>query len=232
MPDYADAYADYLQAPDPTRLHAVVHALKPTIDYSLNSLNSSNDPVMRTRAKVLAAKAVERFDPASNTQLHTWVSHQLLPLRRLRRQTQTVVRLPERIQLDAFTLVKAEREFQDKHGRDPDVSELADFSKIPLKRIATIRNTMRKTPAESAMGDSMPPDETDYAPEAADYVHQDSDHIDRKILEHKTGYGGAEVLPPWAVAQKLGITPTQLTRRSQRMAMKIQRIEAQLKSLQ
>ena len=67
--------------------------------------------------------------------------------------------------------------------------------------------------------------------EAMDYVHHDSDYIDRKILEHKSGYGGAELLSPAAVAQKLGLTPSQLSRRSAKLALKINDLEQSMKKL-
>jgi len=232
MSDPASAYETYRQAPTPENLASVVSTLQPTINHALHSLQSHSDPVMQTHAKVLTAQAVRKFNPESGAQLHTWVSHQLLPLRRLRRQSQAVVKLPERVQLDAFTLHRAEQEFMDQHGREPDVAELADHSKIPVRRIKIIRNTLRRTPSEADIGDSAPPEETDFAPEALEYVHGDADHIDRRIIEHKTGFGGAEVIPPFMIAQKLGLTPTQLTRRSQRLALRVQRIEAQLKGLQ
>ncbi len=232
MADSTLAYETYRQSPDPDKLTAVVHALKPTIDYTLNSLQSHHDPVMRSKAHSLAAQAIQRFDPTNGAQLHTWVSSQLLPLRRFRRQSQSVVKIPERVQLDGFTLFKAEQDFRDKFNRDPDLRELADHSNIPVKRIEIIRNTMKSTPSEAGIGDSAPPEETDFAPEAMDFVHHDADHIDRRILELKTGYGGTEMMSPKLIAQHLNITPTNLTRRSQRLGWKIQEIERQLQKLQ
>lgn len=231
-PDLNTLYADYQTDPTPQKLHGVVTRMRPTIDYALSSIQSGNDPVLRSRAQVLAAKAIQRFDPQAGAALPTWVSSQLMPLRRMRRQSQSVVRIPERIHLDAWTLAKSEREFVDKFDREPDLSELADFSKLPIKRIATIRQTMRKTPSESAIGDAAPPIETDFQTEAVDYVFQDADHVDRKILEYKTGYGGSDMLPAHAVSTKLGLTPTQLSRRSARLTYKIQNMERMLQNQQ
>lgn len=225
-------YNAYREQPSPESLHAVVHALKPTIDYTLASLQSAQDPVLRSKAHVLAAQAIQRFDPANGAQLHTWVSSQLMPLRRMRRQNLTTVKMPERVQLDAYTLHRAEQEFMDKHQREPDVEELSDHAKIPIRRINIIRNTMRRTPTEGAIGDSAPPESSDFMAEALEYVHKESDHIDRKIIEHKLGYGGAEMLAPNIIAAKLKLTPTQLTRRSQRLTYKLQQIERNLQKIQ
>lgn len=229
MSPHEASFAEYQADPSPEKLSAVVKTLRPTIDYALSSLQSQDDPVMKIRARTLAAKAVQRYDPIEGgAALPTWVSSQLLPLRRTRRQMQTAVRVPERIHLDAYTLAKAEKDFADKHNREPDVAELADFSKMPVKRIQTIRQSLRKTPSETAIGDGAPPLETDFTGEALDYVHQDSDHVDRRIIELKTGYGGAEVTPPWKIAAMLKLSPTQLTRRSQRITYRLQNINKRL----
>ena len=225
-------FTDYQTDPQPEKLHAVVKALRPTIDYALTSLQAGDDPVMRSKAQVLAAHAVKRYSPLHGATLPTWVSQQLLPLRRARRQTQSVIRVPERIQLDAYSLAKAEKEFVDKFDREPDVTELADFSNLSPKRIASIRKTMKRTPSETAIGEGTPPTETDFTGEALDYIMHDASHIDRRILEMKTGYGGTEIAPPWKIAQELGLSPTQLTRQSQKLQYKIQKIERQLHKIQ
>jgi DNA-directed RNA polymerase specialized sigma subunit len=226
-------YAAYKQDSSPETLTAVVRQLKPTIDYALSSSGAGHDdPVLRSRAHVLAANAITRFDPNSGAALPTWVSSQLLPLRRMRRQSQSVVKVPERIQLDAYTLSRAEREFIDQHDREPDVQELADASKLSTRRIATVRQTLKRTPSESAIGDAAPPNVSDFTSEAVDYVYQDADHVDRKILEHKTGYGGGDILPANVVSTKLGLTPTQLSRRAARLSFQIQKTTRMLQNLQ
>ena len=138
---------------------------------------------------------------------------------------QTVIKVPERIQQDAFALAQHEQEFMDRHGRDPSTLELADLSHLSVKRIAHIRQSVRKTPSEGAFEGNMPGSETDSMPEALDYLYHDADHIDRRILELKTGYGGVETMDPKAVAAKLKLTPSQLSRRSARLTFKLQEIE-------
>jgi DNA-directed RNA polymerase sigma subunit (sigma70/sigma32) len=231
--DLQTSFDQYTAEPTPDNLHGVVQNLRPTIDYALSNLpDGRENPVLRARAHVLAAKAITRYDPKAGAALPTWVSNQLLPLRRMSRQSRSVTKVPERIQLDAFTLKRAEHEFVDKFDREPDVNELADFSRIPQKRIETIRRTLKKTPSEAALGDAGQVNETDFSGEAIDYVHQDSDHTDRRILEHKTGYGGADILPTQEVGRVLGLTPTQLSRRSTRLTYKIQQVERMLQGVQ
>lgn len=216
-------------------MDSVLKVLRPTIDYAVSSVNGASDPLIKNKARILAAKAIQSYNPASGAQLHTWVSQQLLPLRRFRRQTQMAIDVPERIQLEAYTLSAREKEFTDKYDREPDMEELADYANIPIKRIQKIRSVFKKAPSEAELAASaespdftLNNDTTDYAREALDYVYGDSDYIDRKILELKTGFNGLDPIAPKDIAIKLSLSPAQLSRRSARLAFRIQEIENQL----
>ena len=155
----------------------------------------------------------------------------------MKRKSDSAAHVPEGIQLDAMTLMRAEQDFLDKHEREPDLIELSDHSKLPVKRIKAIRETFRPVPSEAAftsetqdLGLPGTPNGS-YSDEALDYIYRDADYIDRKILEMKTGYGGAEMLTPAVVAQRLGLTPTQLSRRSAKLALQIQEIEEALRTV-
>jgi hypothetical protein len=227
-----DLYEKWKTDPTPDNLVPVVDAMKPAISHALASLNVSNDPYMRTQAKLVAANAIKSYDPSSGAQLPTWVSQQMNRLRRIRRQSQMVMDIPERTMLDAAAIHRAEQEFMDEHDREPDAVELSDKLGMPVKRIQKVKTSFRKTPTAEAVGEeSLAGMDADMMNEAMEYVYHEADHIDRKILEHKTGYGGAEVLSPADTARKLKLTPVQLTRRSARLAMKIQDLEDSLRDV-
>lgn len=232
MPDYTEiqkSYDAWSVDPNPDTLNAVVDKLKPTIDHSLRSINSVDDKLMRTRARTLTAKAIQQYDPSAGAQLTTWTSHQLMPLRRIRRDVQQPIKVPERTQLDAMSLMRAESEYIEKYNREPDVEELADYSKIPRKRIEKIRRQYRRMPSQEALGESIVKTETDYADEALEYIYKEADRVDRDIIEMKTGYGGKyEPMEPKDIAVRLKLTPSQLSRRSAKLSLKIQEIEEAL----
>jgi len=52
-------------------------------------------------------------------------------------------------------------------------------------------------------------------------VYHDSDHVDRKIMEFKMGVGGKAQLQANEISNKLKISPSQVTRRSQRISKRI-----------
>ena len=211
----------------------VVKALQPHIEYTVHSIGAGGDPYVKTMANVIAAQAVKTYNPEmpGAAGLHTHVKNQLQQLTRIARKSRSVLQVPERSQMDAFALSKARKSFEDIRGREPDISELADHSGFSIKRIEKVMKQTRPTPGEAAFETEHEKDATDFSPEAVDYVYHDADHVDRKILEHKIGYGGAEQLPPAVVAQKLGLTGSQLSRRSARLSLKINELEQSLRKL-
>jgi hypothetical protein len=131
------------------------------------------------------------------------------------------VKVPERAQLDMLHLHRTEMDLTDSLGRDPDVSELADAAHFSPDKIAALRRTFRPVTSQSAMGDLTQQQSPAFSEEAMGYVHGDADHVDRKILEWRTGYKGTEILPPNVIAGKLKLTPSQLSRRSAKLALRI-----------
>jgi DNA-directed RNA polymerase specialized sigma subunit len=235
-PTVQDLHAHYVANPNPMSLAGVVDALKPTIDYALTNVQAADDPFIKSRARVIAGHAVKSYSPEHGASLPTWVTQQLQQLHRIRRQSQAPIKLPDRSLLDAASIHRAEAIFMDRENREPDVHELADEVDMPVKRIEEVRRQTRRTPSPEALGD-MPLSsgmvESDpYADEAVEYVYRDVDYTDRKILEMKTGYGGKyEPLEPADIATRLKLTPSQLSRRSAKLAMRIHDMHSMLKEV-
>lgn len=227
-------YQTYKSDPTPDNLAPVVEHLTPAINYSLSSFNAGGDALLRNKARMFAADAVKKYDPQYGASLPTWVSGQLMQLGRFKRTVNQPVKVPERTQLDAYTLSKAEKDFFDRFDREPDLEELSDFAKMPVKRIEKIRRSFRATPSQAVLSNDMAAaSEPDFAAEATDYVYKDADAVDRKILEMKTGYGGKyDPMEPKRIAVLLGLTPSQLTRRSAKLSLRIQDAERTLQGLQ
>ena len=227
------AYAAYQAAPNTASLNAVVKSLKPTIGYALASVNAADDPLLRSKAEVYAAKAVKKYNPehAGGASLATHVGNQLKQLSRAARTARSPVGMPERAQLDAYQLYQARRSYEDEHGHEPDVVQLSDYAGMPVKRIEKIGQMQMSTPSEAGFGGELEQASVDLTPDALEYVHHDADYTDRRILELKTGYGGHKPLSPQEVCAKLRLTPSQLSRRSMRLAKRIQELQASLEKI-
>lgn len=221
-------------AAGPPDLRTSVKELRPTIDYALLQMNASDDPYLRIRADTIAAKAVQTFDPSRGAALPTWVSQNLMQLRRERRESGNVIRVPERIQMDSFALAKATAEFADTNGREPNMLELADATNLTPKRIAHVRTHEVPTSSSAAFGDdgvgSLSPS---HDQEAMDYVYSEADAVDRGILEMRMNYGGKHpnLMSKIEVASKLGLHPSQVTRRSANLAMRLESMKRDIANL-
>lgn len=223
----------YKQDRNPKTLERIVQGLQPTIDHTLYSLNTADDPVVRNKAWIVAAKSVDKYDPDSHegVELPTFVSSQLRQLTRDVRHSRAPIQMPERIQLDAYKMNNATRQFEDEHGREPDMLELADYTGMPMKRLKKLNQYQFAVPTEESVGEVAGQQEPDYSVDAMEMIYHDSDHTDRKIMELKMGYGGFTPMTPKDVATKLNLTPTQLSRRSMRIAKRISELESDIQEV-
>lgn len=227
----ASPYDTWVSDPTPENLGAAVKDLDPVIRNVLHSIGGSGDPYLYSQARTLTAKAVMSYDPQYGAGLKTWTTRQLQPLRRTKRLSQSAIKIPESIQLDAWQIKKTEQSFMDEHGREPDMDELADAAGLSVKRIQKVQRQFMSTPADAVVTGDGSEDSgglgqvgsaTDFGAEAMDYVYKESDYLDRKILEYKMGYNGKPPLSGNEVAAKLKLTPVQVSRRSAKLGLKIQ----------
>lgn len=222
-------YETWLRDKSQKNLVKAVDFLKPTINSVLATYGASGNPQIASKARVIAAKAVSTYDPSQGVSLPTYVSSQLRQLTRDIRKSNNVLSIPEGVQLDSYALYKAEREFEDEYGREPTVDELADKVHLSVKRIKDIRLKnkavlMDSSTTSEAGTEYSGTSESDYSKDALDYVYNESDTTDKKLLEYLTGYGGITPLDNKAIMQKLKLTPVQLTRRKARLSLKIKDI--------
>jgi DNA-directed RNA polymerase specialized sigma subunit len=228
-----DAYTAYQAEPTPARLNVVVDKLSPTISHALAVRNLGGDPTMETHARVVAARAIKSYDPNSGAALPTWVSTQMQRLNRDSRMSTSGFKLPDRIYTDAMALKRAEQEFLAEHDREPDALELSDRLAMPVSRITAVRQSLRKVAPAGAFGGELPSGlqdaEDPQIDEALDYVYHDSDQIDRQLLEMRTGYGGKyEPMEGLAIATRLNIHPSDVSRRTKRLALRITKLQQDL----
>jgi RNA polymerase sporulation-specific sigma factor len=217
-------YEAWRMEPTPSNLGRVVRSMDDTIGYKLSSMGVGNNPQMKHQARLYAAEAVQKFDPLSGAGLKTWTQSQLQSLQRFKRENQGAVKIPDRAAIDAWSIEKARRELEDELGFDPDVKQLADKSGLSVKRIATVHKITRPVAASEQMFEtegSLP----DYLGEALEYVYDGADHVDRKIIEMTTGYGGKPIMSKKDIAAALGISASQVTRRSDRLGAQLQEMD-------
>lgn len=224
--DALSPYDKWVLNPTQDNLANVTKSLKPTIDSVIANYGDLGNPQIKSKANVITAKAIQTYDPSFGVSLPTYVSSQLRQLTRTIRQSNNVLSIPEGVQLDAYAIYRAEKEFEDENGREPTLEELSDATHLSKKRITTIRKknkaVVMDTATTSEEGTSLVgTSDVDYSKDAFDYIYNDSDTTDKKLLEYITGYGGITPLDNKTIMQKLKLTPVQLTRRKMRLSKRI-----------
>lgn len=221
--DLNQLYGIYSSDPTPQNLYKVVDRLSPLIGNTLAQLGEGENQLLKNEAKLITAGAVKTFSPDQGVALQTWAASQLKQLRRKRREINSVVKLPERVQLDAFHIERGMRELTDINGEEPDLEQLADHIKMPIKRINKVRSMLFKTPDSGAISsDSINQSSTDNTEEAMHYIYADANKLDRKIMEHRLGYGGSKAMTNNEIAMMLGVGPDVVSKRLGRILKKVE----------
>lgn len=224
------AYDTWTADPTPDNLYGVVRELNPAIQSKLAALGVSDDPRMRAQAKLFAAEAVKTYDPRSGASLPTWVQNNLQSMQRFKRMHSGPTTVPDRVALDAWAIEKATRAHLDETGEEPDVVQLADRVKMPISRIEKVRRSTRSVGSDAQAFETAQGEDYAHQDDALRYIHEESDGVDRKLIEMTTGYGGGPKLAKNEIAQRLKLSPAMVTRRTAVIAEKLAKLESELEN--
>lgn len=234
-PEYAETYNAWKAKPTPQSSTAFLNAMNPAIDRALSAHADVRDPILRSRARRLALDAAKKYDPNMGVKLGTHLMNQLQTLRRINRQSQQILRMPERVSLEKAKLDSAEAELVELLGREPTAVELADHTSMPVKRIKYVRK-FQPGIAEGtlqARSEALTGDIYDPAVQQAssnkwvEALYADQDPVNQKIMEWSLGLFGSSRLSNQQIASKLRISPGAVSQRK----IKIQKLIDQQQSL-
>lgn len=223
-PDIESVYRTWQAEPSQANLSQVVNTATPFISKAVQRHLQTTDPVSIGRAKALFIKALPRYD-ANMASLPTFIDRQLQPMIRWQATRDGAVRIPDRLRTNTAQLARAEKDFVDEYGRAPSTRQLADYSGLSQRRIASIRKAKRQihtgSAAVSEVDGEMPdqfsemPVHNDQAAGQAwlDIVKDDLSDIDQFILERTLGMNGAEIMSNRDIAHQLKLSPGAVSQR-------------------
>lgn len=233
-PEFHDHYHTWKAAPGPKTMAPLLQAINPVIDSAMRTYAGKGSPTLRSRAKIMASEAINKYDPEKG-KLRTHLMYHLQGLRRAGTQEGQIIQLPERVAIDLYHLRQHENDLQDQLGRQPSVAELADKSGLSTRRIHYIRR------AQPGLPEGMLATEGDVGEEQAalgpavqqadaermwhEYIYHDLSPADQVIMEHTLGLYGQPVLPKKEIAEKLGISPGAVTQRAAKIQEKLDKRE-------
>jgi len=220
------AYAAWAADPTPENMKAVLDDLDPAINSEVQRF-SGPKPLLRSRARALAVKAVRSYNPAAGTKLRSWVVTQLQPLSRYNNSLKPVY-VSEDAARKSYAVSKALEAFVDEHGRDPTDEELADAVGISVARLRKVRQmtpAVVNEPQESGNEDDNAPDYAVYSTNpvraASEAVYSGLDRRDRRIFDLRTGSHGQAAIPGQDIAALLRVSPAFVTQRANAIASRI-----------
>lgn len=222
-------YQEWLKDPTPDNLGKVVSAAAPVITSEIHRY-SGPKTLLRSRAKLLAAKAIKTYDPTRGAALRTWVVSQLQPLTRYSNALKPM-KISEDMNRKAAELNNVTQTLSHELGRRPTDSELADHMGITVRKIGKLREQAKPVMAESAFTAETEGEEA-YEPIltqtsnlglASEAIYDNLDDRTKAIYDHKTGSHGRPMYSNQEIAKRLGISPSMVTQISNDVAQKILR---------
>ena len=228
--EFAAPFAQWQQAPTPENSSRMLQVVEPVLSRGVLAHAGPNaSPNTKSRARRLALNALKSYDP-SQAKLATHLTNHLQGLRRIMRQEQQILSVPEQVSMDAGHLNQRESELEDLHGRSPTAIELADATGLSIRRINKIRQ-MHQPVAEGTMAASnLTPESEGMLPAVKDdnprnmqveLLYHELDPTGQKILEHTLGLYGKPVLSNQDLARHLRLTPGAVSQRKAALQRKL-----------
>lgn len=203
----------------------LLHTVQPVIDTAISSYAANNQsPTIKTRARLMALKAMESYDPKKGN-VRTHLLSQLQGLRRLSAQEQNIISVPEQFGLDFQRLSEGENELRDRYGRDPTDDELSNHTNLSAKRIRKIRSFHQPLPESATVVEntdetsdgnvaSAIPGQTRGADAWMNFVYEDLGPTDKLIMDMTLGRNGRRPTSTQEIAKRLRITPGAVSQRA------------------
>lgn len=216
-----DLVLRWQQSQSPEDTSEILHQLRPTIRSAMTSYAPGMDKQLSIKAATLALDAMRTYDPSKGTDPATHAFHNLKRLSRLGTARTAILPQPEGARMELQRLMDISNSFEDDHGREPSVGELADMTGLNTRRIEkllngnTVINDTSSLSEESQESTFTQKDVTDE--DYFEYVYSSVGPIDQKIMEWTSGMHGKPQLSNGMIASKLGISAAAVSQRKNKL---------------
>lgn len=219
-PKYATPFNAWKAAPNMATTGSLLKAVQGDIDKGMFAhVGGKTDPILYSRAKKMALQAIKSYDP-TKARLGTHIVNQLQGLKRVQRQQNQIIHIPERVAMDQGYIERAKAELADELGREPSMAEISDHTGISPKRINYVHK-FRYPMAESTFSGMSEDENESFSPAVQqqqtnswhEFVYSDLDPTNQKIMEWTLGLHGSKPLSNQDIARKLRMTPGAVSQR-------------------
>jgi len=180
-------------------------------------------PAVEAEFQIQAINALHKYDP-KKAALNTFLTHQLKKGKRFISTYQNIGRISE-------TRIYKINEFQntrdllaDKLRRDPSAHEIADEMKWPVRQVTAMEQEIRRdVPTSTLITGGMEEIRPSKEGEVLRLLQYDLDPEEKLVYEYLLGENGKPQLKPGAIATKMNINPSKVSRIKASIAAKARR---------
>jgi DNA-directed RNA polymerase specialized sigma subunit len=213
--NFREPYTAWKKQQGPETNRAILTALAPTIEGAIRTHVGPPNPLLTSRARVMTLQGLPAYDPKRG-RLSSYTYNHLLGLKRANRQQTQILKVPERVVLDKYSLDSAEAELRAVLGTEPTDQQLADHTGFSPRRMAKIRKH------QSGIAEGYMDESPDGAHDVfggvqllgkkdrsiwADVIYDELDDYHKKIMELAFGLNGRRPLPNHVIADKMSRSP-------------------------
>jgi len=235
-------HSNWVKTQDPQYMNQMLDILSPDLDKAVYAYSGMNaGPAVRSRAKLLAVKAIKNYSPDSGSALRSWVYTQLQPISRYSRDIMPAP-MPERVYQQLSALRRQEADFYENKGRPPSDQELSNLIGMSSRQLSKIRSLDKRTFSEGAIvagGDRAASSQEmtavknlGFNRDVIETMYPSLTTPEQVILDHRLGYNGKPILSNTEVAAKLKISPGRVSQLTNGLATKLDEYAAINRSLQ
>ena len=235
---YRDDFNKWKVEPSKDNTAVLLNKLKPTISRALQPYGGTKNTGLYSRAKVLTANAIKTYDP-TKAKLDTHVTNHLRSIRKAAVKGEHIIAAPERVLLDRRKLFAQSKALEEQLGREPSIQELSKHTGLSNKRIATLRKFvpgvaeggfLRDADSENVgtlPGSTVPGDADTAFRRYAEFLYEDLNPRDQKIMEWSLGLYGQPIYSTAEIARQLGITSGAVSQRKARLQQQVDELQDQ-----
>jgi DNA-directed RNA polymerase specialized sigma subunit len=219
-------WSQWKKKPTKQNLIGAVKSLDKEIGNFANSYSSTVNPsVVRSQAKLLAVDAIKTYDPKMGSALKTHFFNHVKPLARNTKNITETVALTKHYETNSNRYVNFVRDFIGEYGREPDDTEIMDGMNISGRQLSVLNKASKYEMPEGQLENfdfESKNQQHDHKIDLwTEYVYHDLSPANKKIMDMKLGRNGHEPMTNIQIAQKLGMSPKEITVRTEMLAKKI-----------
>lgn len=116
----------------------ILKQMRPTISSAMNSYAPGMEKQLAIKAARLTLDSLRSYKPEMGADPSTYVFHNLKRLNRYNSKRNNILPQSEAGQAESKFLAELSIKFEDEHGREPSIGELADMSGYNTKKVTKI----------------------------------------------------------------------------------------------